>query len=119
MPELAGTWRGLAWFGVFCIGLAWFGRIRVWEATPLTRLSHDDGTFTSGKLPQISIINMGPLERLIGSLFFFNIGEEEKAGGREGGILDRRLFSFNLLLPAYSCYQETLVSCLGPQGFLS
>ena len=47
-------WRS-AWFGVAWPGLAWFEIPQVWEITSLTRLSQDDGTFTQGKLPRISI----------------------------------------------------------------
>ena len=55
------------------------------EPTSL-RPSQEDGTFTQGKLPQITITitNMRPQERLIGSLkIFIYIGEEEKVGGGE------------------------------------
>ena len=32
---------------------AWFGVVQGWDGTYLPRPSHDDGTFTQGKLPQI------------------------------------------------------------------
>ena len=34
-------------------GSRWFAVVWGWELTCLSRLSHDDGTFTQGKLPQI------------------------------------------------------------------
>ena len=37
-------------------GSRWFGVVWGWELTCLSRLSHDDGTFTQGKLPQITTL---------------------------------------------------------------
>ena len=44
---------GTHWFCLVLRGSRWFGLVWGWELTSLSRLSHDDGTFTRGKLPQI------------------------------------------------------------------
>ena len=41
------------WLCFLLRGSRWRGLVWGWELTCLSRLSHDDGTFTQGKLPQI------------------------------------------------------------------
>ena len=55
MP-LAMNTRGAAWFSVLQRPAAWFSVVQGWDGTYLPRPSHDDGTFTQGRLPQ-NVVN--------------------------------------------------------------
>ena len=46
-------WDGTHWLCLVLRPSRWRAVVWGWELTCLSRLSHDDGTFTQGKLPQI------------------------------------------------------------------